>query len=118
MVDAAASCHRIADEIRTARSGIAVRAGVSIADVERQPALNDRALVDLPPAQPPIIFHERQQVRRRDAEVVLAVPAGRTVIEVRIREELVAAVLAFPLQGVLRENRIPAREPLRQLRLQ
>ena len=108
----------IADKVRSVRARVTVCAAVTVRDIERQPALNDGRLTQLPAAEPDVAPHEGQLVGRRDAEVVFAVPVGRTVFEVRIREELVAAVLAFPLQGVLRENRIPAREPFRQLRLQ
>src|SRR5262249_43089282 len=47
----AATGHGIADEIRPVRTGVAVRARVAIGDVERQSALDDRALVDLPSAE-------------------------------------------------------------------
>ncbi len=42
---------RIADQVRPIRSGVPILAGVAIADVIRNAALNDRVLVELPAAK-------------------------------------------------------------------
>src|SRR3954469_19017987 len=109
---------RIADQIRTVRSGVAVSRRVPVGDVEGQPALDDRRLVELPPTKEAVTARPRQFVQRRDREVVLAVPVGRAVLEIGQVEELIAAVLALALQRVIRLHRVAAAEALRELRLQ
>src|SRR3954466_10724945 len=108
----------IADQIRTVRSGVAVGRRVPVRHVERQPALDDRRLVELPSAKEAVAARPRQFVQRRDREIVLAVPVGGAVLEVRQVEELIAAMLALALQRVVRLHRVAVAEALRQLRLQ
>src|SRR5204863_8342039 len=109
---------RIADQVRAVRRGIAIGVGTAIGDVEWQPALNDRRLIERPAAQPGIVSPERQLVGRRQAEVVLAIPVGRSVLEAGSSKKLVGAMLALALQRVLGEDRIAGGEPLGQLGLQ
>src|SRR5262245_4608892 len=108
----------IADEIGAVRADVAVGAAVTVGDVERQAALDDGALVELPSAQERIPPHPRQLVCRRDREAVDAIPVGPSVLQVRKDEELAVAVLALALERVLREGRPSASEALRELGLQ
>src|SRR6202022_3218347 len=65
---------RIADEVGTVGTGVAVLAGVAVAgaSLEGQAAHDGPSDVELPSAQDPVVLEERQLHRSRHHEDVLA----------------------------------------------
>ena len=96
---------RIANQVRTIVAPcVTVGARIAVIDVERQPALDRPGGVELPASERPL--HGRRGVRhpalalaegelgqRCHDEVVLAVPVRRAAIQIRVEDEVVAAVL-------------------------
>src|SRR3954470_1141705 len=129
---------RIADQIRPAWTGIAIRAVVAITDIERQSALDDHVRVELPAADKRI--GHRRHIRRvsasaserqfrddRRRKTVHAIPVGWSVFKGAVVEALMlrqvgfevgAAMLACSLQRVITLRRVSVREALGQARLQ